>query len=152
MPWQWSSEKIKSFLNTNHVAFQLTNPGIHYRNAAEKAIRTFKYHFISGLCSTDMEPPIRLWDRLLPQSLISLTLLCAYSVNPQLSYHSKLHGAFDYNRTSMAPLGILIVIHQKPYTRNIWIPHMLTVNTLSPLWSNIVSSWPEYGRRPLTSP
>ena len=35
-------------------------------NAAERAIRTFKNHFIAGLASIDNQYPIREWDRLLP--------------------------------------------------------------------------------------
>ena len=31
-------------------------------NAAERAIQTFKSHFISGLCGTDGDWPLQLWD------------------------------------------------------------------------------------------
>jgi hypothetical protein len=50
------------------LEYQLVPPHTHRRNAAERAIRTFKNHFIAGLCSADNEFPIRLWDRLVPQA------------------------------------------------------------------------------------
>jgi hypothetical protein len=36
-------------MHANYVDFQLVPPGIYWRNAAERAIRTFKNHFIAGL-------------------------------------------------------------------------------------------------------
>jgi hypothetical protein len=36
-------------MHANDANFQLVPPGIYRRNAAERAIRTFKNHFIAGL-------------------------------------------------------------------------------------------------------
>ena len=49
------------------VQFQLVPPHIHRRNAAERAIRTFKAHFISILAGVSGSFPQYLWDLLLPQ-------------------------------------------------------------------------------------
>jgi hypothetical protein len=62
-------------MTSEHVDFQLTPPHLHRRNATERAIRTFKNHFIAGLCTTNPDFPLHLWDRLLPQALITLNLL-----------------------------------------------------------------------------
>ena len=51
------SEALKEYMRDEHVNFQLVPPGVHRRNAAERAIRTFKNHFIAALCSTDKESP-----------------------------------------------------------------------------------------------
>ena len=40
-------------LTDNQVNFQITPPYMHRRNAAERAIRTFKEHFLAGLASMD---------------------------------------------------------------------------------------------------
>lgn len=40
---------IRQFLIKNDVDFQLALPHVHRRNAAERAIQTFKHHFISIL-------------------------------------------------------------------------------------------------------
>jgi hypothetical protein len=49
-----ASKAIKELLVDEFgLDYQLVPPHIHQRNAAERAIRTFKNHFIAGLCSAD---------------------------------------------------------------------------------------------------
>ena len=48
-----ASPAFQREINSNTIDFQLAPPEIHLRNAAERAIRTFKDHFVAGLCSTD---------------------------------------------------------------------------------------------------
>jgi hypothetical protein len=69
------SQQLKTFMNEQVIDFQLVSPDNHRRNAAERAIRTFKNHFIAGLCSTEKNFPMHLWDRLLPQAILTLNLL-----------------------------------------------------------------------------
>ena len=47
-----ASSALQQHLASVDVNFQLVPPHVHRRNAAERAIRTFKNHFIAGLCST----------------------------------------------------------------------------------------------------
>jgi hypothetical protein len=117
------SEPLKEFLNKETIDFQLAPPGIHRRNAAERAIRTFKNHFIAGLCSVDKDFPLHLWDRLVPQALLTLNLLRGSRVNPKLSAWAQLNGQFDFNRTPIAPPGIRVLVHEKPNNRTTWSPH-----------------------------
>jgi len=44
------STELKTVIKTNKMTFQLVPPHDHWRNIAEKAIQTFKDHFISILC------------------------------------------------------------------------------------------------------
>jgi len=66
---------LKEFLTAEDIDFQLAPPSVHRRNAAERAIRTWKNHFIAALCSVDKDFPIHLWDRLIPQAEVTLNLL-----------------------------------------------------------------------------
>ena len=100
------SESLKQFLREEDIDFQLAPPGIHRRNAAERAIRTWKNHFIAGLCSVDKDFPLHLWDRLLPQVELTLNLLRGSRINPKMSAWAQIHGNFDFNRTPIAPPGI----------------------------------------------
>jgi hypothetical protein len=120
-----ASTALQSFMTSEHVDFQLAPPPphLHRRNAAERAIRTFKNHFIAGLCTTNPDFPLHLWDRLLPQALITLNLLCRSRINPKLSAHAQLHGAFDYKRTPLAPPGTRVLVHVKPAACKTWAPH-----------------------------
>ncbi|KAG7340278.1 hypothetical protein IV203_023821 [Nitzschia inconspicua] len=117
------STLLKDFMHDQNLDFQLVPPYLHRRNAAERAIRTFKNHFIAGLCSTDPAFPIHLWDRLLPHAELTLNLLRGSRLNPKLSAWAQLHGMFDYNRTPLAPPGCQVLVHEKPAQRESWAPH-----------------------------
>jgi hypothetical protein len=70
-----ASTALKNFFTVNDITYQVVPPHCHRRNAAERAIRTFKEHFVAGLSSVDPSFPLHLWDRLLPQAEITLNLL-----------------------------------------------------------------------------
>jgi hypothetical protein len=46
-----ASTALKHFLHSKDIEFQLVAPHVHRKNAAERAIQTFKNHFIAMLCS-----------------------------------------------------------------------------------------------------
>ncbi len=54
---------------------ELVPPGCHQRNAAEVAIRNFKAHFLCILAGVADNFPPSLWDRLLPQTEITINLI-----------------------------------------------------------------------------
>ena len=117
------SDILKDFMHEQEEDFQLVPPGNHRRNSAERAIRTFKNHFIAGLASTDPNFPLNLWDRLIEQAYITLNLLRGSRMNPKLSAYAQIEGEFDYNRTPIAPPGVRVVVHEKPAERGSWDPH-----------------------------
>jgi hypothetical protein len=90
---------LKNLFTTNDVEFQLFPPHCHRRNVAERAIRTFKEHFVAGLSSVDPTFQLHLWDRLLPQAEITLNLLRTLRLRPQLSAAAHFHGLVYYNKT-----------------------------------------------------
>jgi hypothetical protein len=117
------SAALKHLFTSNDVECQLVPPHFHRHNAAERAIRTFKEHFVAGLSSVDPTFPLHLWDRLLPHADITLNLLRTSRLHPQLSAADHFHGLVDYNKTSFAPPGCKIIAHEKPATRRTWAPH-----------------------------
>ena len=118
-----ASTILKEFLTAENVEYQLVPPHIHRRNSAERAIQTFKNHFITGLASTDPNFPLSNWCRLLPQAELTLNLLRPSRLNPKLSAYAQLEGAFDFNRTPLAPPGTRVIVHEKPTQRRTWAPH-----------------------------
>jgi hypothetical protein len=100
-----ASTALKNFCTANDVAYQLVPPHCHRRNAAERAIRTFKEHFVAGLSSVDPTVLLHLWDRLLQQADITLNLLRTSRLHPQLSTAAHSHGLVDYNKTDFALPG-----------------------------------------------
>jgi hypothetical protein len=101
-------------MESNDIDVQLSPPYVHRRNAAERAIRTFKNQVIAGICSTDPELPMNLWDCLLPQAIQTSNFLPTSCLHPHLSAYTHLHRLFDFNRTPLAPPGIKVLIHEKP--------------------------------------
>ena len=118
-----ASRELKDFMEENEVDFQLTPTHSHRRNAAERAIRTFKNHFVAILCGTDPDFPLFLWDKLLKQAMMTLNFLRASRINPRLSAYEQLNGGFDFNRTPLGPLGCKVIFHEMPSARGSWSPH-----------------------------
>jgi hypothetical protein len=100
-----ASTALKNFFTANDIAYQLVPPHCHQRNTSERAIRTFKEHFVAGLSSVDPSFHMHLWDRLLPQAEITLNLLRTSRLHPRLSVTTHYHGLVDYNKTAFAPPG-----------------------------------------------
>ena len=109
----------------DHYQFQLelVPPGCHRRNAAEVAIRNFKAHFLSVLVGTADSFPPSLWDRLLPQTEITLNLLRQSNATPTVSAYAHLSGPFDYNKMPLAPMGCEVLVHEKTDKRGSWAFH-----------------------------
>jgi hypothetical protein len=118
-----ASKLLKMYLHQQNITFQLVPPYSHRRIAAERSIRSFKDHLISGLCSTGKSFPMHLWDRLLPQAVITLNMLRTSRINPKLSASTHIDGQYDFNRALMAPTGTRIIAHETPSTRRTWAPH-----------------------------
>ena len=105
--------------------YQLVPPDTHRRNLAERAIQTFKSHFVSILAGVDPKFPIKCWDRLVPQAVVTLNLLRQSNSIPEISAYAYRHGCFDYNATPLAPLGCAVQIHSAVERRSTWGEHSL---------------------------
>jgi hypothetical protein len=127
-----ASAALKHFFTTNDVEYQLVPPHCHRRNAAERAILTFKEHFVTGISSVDPTFPLHLWDILLPQAVITLNLLRTSRLHPQLSAAAHFHGLVYYNKTYFAPPGCKIIAHEKPGKRCSWAHHRQHGYSLGP--------------------
>ena len=118
-----ASQDLLEYINDENINYQLVPPHMHRRNLAERAIQTFKSHFIAMLCGCDPAFPLHLWCRLLPQAEITLNLLRTSRINPNLSAYAQLHGQFDYNRTPIAPPGTRVIVHENAAQRGTYGPH-----------------------------
>ena len=107
------------------VELEMVPPGCHQRNAAKVAIRNFKSHYLSVLAGTTELFPLHLWDRLLPQTKITLNLLRQSNATPTVSAYAHLSGPFDYNKMPLAPMGCKVQIHKKTDKRGTWLYHLV---------------------------
>jgi hypothetical protein len=67
--------------------------------------------------------PMNLWDRILPQAVITLNMLRTSRINPKLSAATHLFGQYDFNRAPMAPPGTRVIAHETPGRGRTWAPH-----------------------------
>lgn len=117
--------KIIRFICKNYIHLQFTPPHQHCQNAAERAVCTWKNHFLSGLASLPPNFPMAYWCRLIPQCNITLNLMRACRQNPLLSVHTALHGEFHFDATPMAPPGTETLAQVKPGVREAWGFHSM---------------------------
>ena len=101
----------------DQIKFELVPPNQHCRNAAERAIRTFKSDLLSGLATDDPDYPLQEWDRIIPQAELTLNLLRSSRLNPKLLAWAYLFGNFDFNKSPLFPPGTKIILHAKPGKR-----------------------------------
>ena len=70
-----ASAEIKQWLGKQNINYQLTSVDNHRTNLAECCIETAKHHIIAGLATTDVDFPIRQWNKLIPQAQHTLNML-----------------------------------------------------------------------------
>jgi hypothetical protein len=103
----------------NHIKYECAPPFNHRTNKAERAIQTFKRHFISILAGTHPSFPINFWHELIPQAEITLNMMRSYADQPAISaYHGIHRQPFDFASHPLAPCGTLVVIHNS--VRETW--------------------------------
>ena len=71
----------------------------------------------------DKDFPLQLWDSILPQTELSLNLLRCSRIDTPIFAWAQLHGTYDFSAHPIAPLGMRIVLHEKPHQRATWTPH-----------------------------
>jgi hypothetical protein len=117
-------ESMKNHIrDTCKMNMELVPPGCHQRNAAEVAIHNFKSHFLSVLTGVADDFPQNLWDRLLPQTEITLNLIWQSNAMPTVLAYAHLSGPFDHNKTPLAPMGCEAQIHEKTDKQGTWAYH-----------------------------
>jgi hypothetical protein len=118
-----ASKVIKKYLTTQQCNNLLIESNNHRVNAAERAIQTFKAHFINALATTNSNFPLDLWDRLTPQVEATLNMLRPSCINPTMSVYEAVHGSYDWNGFPLAPPRCKAVIYEAPEARGSWASH-----------------------------
>ncbi len=117
------SATVKKYTRSENINIQLIPPHNHHANAAERAITTFKEHFIAALATMDMHCPLQLWNEFLLQVELTLNMIRFSQRNPKKSANQEVYGSFDFNKTPLAPLGTKALIYDDPESRASWVPH-----------------------------
>ena len=99
-----STEYCRAITQTWKAKFQLVPPDVHRCNAAERAIRTFKAHFLEILSGVDRAFPSSLWDTLLPQTELTLDLLHQSTLATDISAWEYYNGPINYDAAPFSPI------------------------------------------------
>ena len=100
-----ASPEFHALLKEKNINYQLAPPGMYRKNAAERAIDTFKDHFIAVLCATDPDLLMQNRDHLIKQGDIIIKLLLSSRLNPILFPYAHLNGDFYFNQNPMDSPG-----------------------------------------------
>jgi hypothetical protein len=83
----------------------------------------FKAHCLSVLAGVANDFPPSLWDRLLPQTEITINLIQQSNATPTVLAYAHLSRPFDYNKMPLAPMGCEARVHEKTNKRGTWAYH-----------------------------
>ena len=115
-----TSKELITAIKKNRLKYQLAAPHGHQLNPTERAVSTFKNHFITILAGCDKRFPKYLWCQLVPKAIITLNMLPQSRINPKLPAHNQVCGALNYQRTPLALLGTKIIIHKQSDQKKTW--------------------------------
>jgi hypothetical protein len=60
------------------------------------------------------------WDRLLPQTEITINLIQQFNATPNVLAYAHLSGPFEYNKMPLALMGCEAQVHEKPNKHRTW--------------------------------
>ena len=101
------------------ASYQLIPPNVRIRNVAERAIRTFKAHFLVILSGVDPDFPKYMWDNLLVQKDLKINFLIQTTLNRRMSAWEYYNVAFDYTATPLGPIVCKIMINTTSNKKNL---------------------------------
>jgi hypothetical protein len=112
-----ASVSYKKAIGDSDMTYELVPPDNHQCNMAEKAVQTFKDHFVGVLSGCTPTFLLHLWCQLLPQVEWQLLLLQQSQPYPNLSTYAHVYGHHDYNKHPFVPIGMEALVHNKPHKR-----------------------------------
>jgi hypothetical protein len=81
---------VKDTIKLKNMKYQLIPPHDHHHNRTEKAIQTFKNHFVAIVCGANKNFLLNLWCQLLRQAEHTLNILRPSWMTPMVSSYAQL--------------------------------------------------------------
>jgi hypothetical protein len=106
------------------IEFNFIAAGNHRANKAERAIQSWKNHFIAGIATVDPDFPMNQWSKFLLQAELTLNHLRPFANNDKISaYEGIFKTKFDFQAHPIAPIGTKVVVYEPSDQRASWSPH-----------------------------
>eukprot|EP00804_Cyclotella_cryptica_P016764 CCRYP_002057-RA/>CCRYP_002057-RA protein AED:0.39 eAED:0.39 QI:0/0/0/1/0/0/2/0/299 len=120
-----TSYNVELFIKENNAKLQYTPTDIHRTNPAERAIRTWKNHFVANRAGTPPMYRLSNWCKDLEQTDITLNMLRPCTTNPKLSTYKAMEGMYLFDATLRHHQHRMCMIHIKPTRRQTWGYHAI---------------------------
>ena len=117
------SQTYKDEIRESGMSYKLVPPDDHRRNTTERAIQTWKNHFVGVLRGAAITFPLHLWYQSIPQAERQLILLSMSNVNPKISSYDHVYGQHDYNAEPFVPIVMESLVHNKSNLRKTFSVH-----------------------------
>ena len=114
------SKELIVHIKSEQLMYQLVSPGDHRTNPAERAIQTFKNHFIAIISGTNPEFLQNCWDLLVPQAVLKLNFLRPSQINYAILAYAQVNGNFAFNETTLSLARCKVVIYDRATKRPSW--------------------------------
>jgi hypothetical protein len=120
-----SSILLENFFNEEvKMEFNFIGAGNHRANKAERAIQSWKNHFIAGIATVDPDFPMTQWPKFLVQAELTLNHLRPFADNDKISAYEGIYKSkYDFKAHPIAPIGTKVVVYEPSDQRTSWSPH-----------------------------
>ena len=120
-----SSVILENFFNEEvKMDFNFIAAGNHRANKAERAIQSWKNHFIAGIATIDPDFPMTQWPKFLLQAELTLNHLRPFADNDKISAYEGIYKSkYDFKAHPIAPIGTKVVVYEPSDQRTSWNPH-----------------------------
>ena len=107
-----------------HVKFQNVPPGNKRSNKAERAIQSWRNHFLSTMGTVSADCPHYVWSKFIEQMELTLAHLRPFETDRTISSFEGIHGRkYDFAAHPIAICGTPVYIYENSDTRAAWSTH-----------------------------
>jgi len=118
------SAALLDLFTTLNITFQMVPPGNKRSNKAERAIQSWRNHFLSTMGTVSSECPHYIWSRFIEQMELTLSHLRPFEDNRNISSFEGIHGRkYDFAAHPIAICGTPVYIYESSETRAAWSTH-----------------------------
>jgi hypothetical protein len=128
-----TSEPLKQFIGTLDILCQRVPAGDKRSNKAERAIQSWRHHYLSTLGTVSEHFPHQCWHKLVQQIELTLSMLRPYADNTDISSYEGLFGKkYDFDAHPISIAGCAAYVFEPPKLRQTWSTHGVSGFYLGP--------------------